>query len=414
MTDLHHHEPLPAARALDKRQQWRLLAFAAAAIALVFVVSAILRRAAAPTQEAEPAAARGTFRATPEQLGQLKVMTVGDTPDDRRVDATGVISVDENHSTPVLLPYAGQVSDVYVQAGQHVAQGQPLLRIASPDVVEARNALATASAQRDTASAQLKIATDTAARQQAIYQTAGGALKDFRQSQSEVVVAQAALASADAALGAARGKLALFGQSGAQAGGEGLATQSIYRSPVAGTVVGRDVAPGQYVGAGGDKPVMTVADLSRVWLIAQLAESDAAAVHVGDRVQVVTPAYPGRVFDARIDNIAAQLDPATHRLPVRATVANPDLALKPQMFARFAIRRAADPGAAIRVPAAAVIHEGESARVWLVEANGVLRSTPVLVSDSTDATDTIASGLKRGDRIVTAGALFVNEAGSGA
>ncbi|WP_174298716.1 efflux RND transporter periplasmic adaptor subunit, partial [Sphingomonas bacterium] len=206
-------------------------------------------------------------------------------------------------------------------------------------------------------------------------------------------------------------------------GGGASSTRTTYRSPVAGTVATRDVAPGQYVGAGGDKPVMTIADLSRVWLIAQLAESDAASVRVGDRVRVVTPAYPGRAFDARIDNIAAQLDPATHRLPVRATVANPDLALKPQMFARFAIRRAAsgDGGGreggreeTIRVPSAAVVHEGDSARVWVVGRNGLLHSQPVQVSDSTDATDTIASGLKRGDRIVTAGALFVNEAGSGA
>ncbi len=411
MTDLHHLEPLPAARTIDRRRQWQLLGLAAVAIGLVFLVSAASRWFATPAQETTASTPPGTFRVTPDQLRQLKTMTVGETLDDRQVNATGTISVDEDHSTPVLLPFAGQVAQVYVQAGQHVAQGQPLLQIASPDVVEARNALAAANAQRVTAAAQLQIAADNAARQQAIYQTAGGALKDTRQSQSDLVAARSVLATADSGLAAARDKLALFGQSG---GGNPLSTQSTYRSPVSGTVASRDVAPGQYVGAGGDKPVMTIADLSRVWLIAQLAESDTAAVHVGDRVQVTTPAYPGRSFEARIDNIAAQLDPATHRLPVRATVANPDGALKPQMFASFAIRRAAEMGSAIRVPSAAVVHEGDSARVWVVGANGLLRSQPVQVSDSTDTTDTIASGLQRGDRIVTAGALFVNEAGSGA
>ena len=413
MTDLHHTEPLPPARSLDRRQQVRLLAGVAAAIVLVFLAVALSHRGGETTTDTAPPAAAGSFRPTGDQLRQLKTMTVGESPDDRQVDATGVISVDENHSTPVLLPYSGQVAEVYVQAGQRVVQGQPLLRIASADVVEARNALSTAAAQRATAAAQLRIATDNAARQQAIYQTAGGALKAFRQSQSDLVAAQAALASADAALAAARDKLTLFGQSGGGTG-NALSIQTTYRSPVGGTVATRDVAPGQYVGAGGDKPVMTIADLGHVWLIAQLAESDAAAVHVGDRVQVRTPAYPGRVFDAQIDNIAAQLDPATHRLPVRATVVNPDLALKPQMFASFAIRRAADPGDAIRVPSAAVVHEGDSARVWVLGTDGLLRSRAVQVSDSTDTTDTIASGLRRGERIVTAGALFVNEAGSGA
>jgi cobalt-zinc-cadmium efflux system membrane fusion protein len=415
MTDVHHPAPLPPARTLDRRRQWQLLALVGAGIAIVFLVATLGHWAAVPKTEAAPTAPPGTFRPTPDQLRQLKTMTVGTSLDDRQVDATGTISVDEDHSTPVLLPFAGQVAQVFVQAGQHVAQGQPLLAIASPDVVEARNALAAAQAGRATASAQLQIATDAAARQQAIYQTAGGALKDYRQSQSDLVAARSVLASADSAFAAARDKLALFGQSG---GGDPMSTRSIFRSPVTGTVATRDVAPGQYVGAGGDKPVMTVADLSRVWLIAQLAESDSAAVHVGDRVQVTTPAYPGRTFDARIANIAAQLDPATHRLPVRATVANPDGALKPQMFASFAIRRATDMsgngGAAIRVPSAAVVHEGDSARVWVLGANGLLHAQPVQVSDSTDTTDTIAAGLKRGDRIVTAGALFVNEAGSGA
>ncbi|MGI4730327.1 MAG: efflux RND transporter periplasmic adaptor subunit [Janthinobacterium lividum] len=411
MTDLHHPQPLPPARTLDRRRQWLLLAVAAGALIVSLLVSALGRWTSAPAHETAAAIPPGTFRATPDQLRQLQTMTVGDSADDRRVNATGIISVDEDHSTPVLLPYSGQVAQVYVHAGERVAAGQPLLAIASPDVVEARNALAAAQAQRATAAAQLKIATDASARQQAIYQTAGGALKDYRQSQSDLVAAQSVLASATSALAAAQDKLALFGQ-----GGGTMSTRSVYRSPVAGTVATRDVAPGQYVGAGGDKPVMTIADLSRVWLIAQLAETDAAAVHVGDRVRVTTPAYPGREFDARIDNVAAQLDPATHRLPVRATVANPDGALKPQMFASFAISRATASSAdasAIRVPSAAVIHEGDSARVWLIGANGVLRAQPVQVSDSTDTTDTIASGLKRGDRIVTAGALFVNEAGSG-
>ncbi|WP_447407629.1 efflux RND transporter periplasmic adaptor subunit, partial [Clostridium perfringens] len=84
----------------------------------------------------------------------------------------------------------------------------------------------------------------------------------------------------------------------------------------------------------------------------QVAESDASDVHVGDAVTVTTPALPGRTFYATIDLVGAALDPQTHRLPVRASIANPDGALKPQMFASFAIRSRRQ-GEAIRVPAAA-------------------------------------------------------------
>ncbi len=419
MTDIHPAHPLPAARALGRAQQRRVLLIAAASIVVLLLAGRAWHWIAPPSDTPAAALPAGTFQATPEQLAQMKVETVGDGIAGSHVDATGTISVDEDHSTPVLLPYSGQVAEVFVQAGQHVVRGQPLLKIASPDFVEARNTLAATAAARATAAAQLKIATDNAARQQAIYQTAGGALKDYRQAQSDAVTAQSALRSTDAALTAARDKLALFGKDPDEVGrlqaggGAASSTKTLYRSPVSGVVATRDVAPGQYVGAGGDKPVMTIADFGHVWLIAQLPEGDAASVHVGDPVEVTTPAYPGRTFHAVIDNVAAALDPATHRLPVRATVANPGEALKPQMFASFQIARAAAPGAALLVPAAAVIHEGDTARVWVLGPNRLLHAQTVTIAGDSEGMEAIAGGLRRGDRIVTAGALFVNEAGSG-
>jgi cobalt-zinc-cadmium efflux system membrane fusion protein len=213
--------------------------------------------------------------------------------------------------------------------------------------------------------------------------------------------------STSAAAQAARERLAILGN---PAGGS---MKSVFRAPVSGTIATRDVAPGQYVTAGGSSPLVTISDLSRVWLVAQVSENDAPSVRVGDTVQVTTPAYPGRVFNATIDNVSPELDATTHRLPVRATVANPDLALKPQMFASFAIRRHTA-GSALLVPSTAVIHEGDSARVWVVGRKGLLWTRLVTVGDSSNGFDTITKGLKPGERIVTTGAIFVNEAGLGA
>ncbi|WP_174291783.1 efflux RND transporter periplasmic adaptor subunit [Sphingomonas bacterium] len=403
--------PLPPARTLDRRRQLRLIGIAALVMLGLWLLVAAVRHLAAAPAPAEATLPAGTFRATPEQLTTMKVEAVRSGEAAGLVQATGTISVDEERSTPVLLPFSGQVAEVLVAAGQSVAKGQPLLRLASADYNNARNALAGAQAQQQTAQAQLKIARDNAARQEAVYRTAGGALKDYRQAQSDLVAAQGQAATAASAAATARGQLALLG------GTQTSATLASYLSPVSGIVVARNVAPGQYVGAGGDKPLMTVADLSSVWLIAQLPESDAAAVKVGDPVTVTTPAYPGRSFRATIDNVGAALDPATHRLPVRASVANPGAALKPQMFASFAIQRIAPAGrgsaSGILVPSQAVVHEGDGARVWLSLGNGLLRAQAVTVSDSADGTDTVTAGLKPGDRIVTAGALFVNQAGLG-
>lgn len=410
---------LPHAPTFARARQVRILLIVAIVVIALVVLFKVVSWLDTPVEQSTPALPAGTFRPTPLQLSELRIEHIGSGEDPAGVSATGLISVDEEHSTPLVLPYAGQVQQVLVQAGQHVTQGQPILRIASPDFVDARNALFSAAAQHATAVAQLKTAQETETRQAAIFATAGGARKDVRQSESDLVAAQSSLRSADAALGAARDKLSLLGKSPdevrrLEAAGEvaGIYSLTTFHAPVSGTIASRNVAPGQYVTAGGDKPIATIADLSRVWLVAQVAETDAARVHLGDPVEVTTPAYPGRIFHATLDNIAASLDPDTHRLPVRATVSNPDEALKPEMFATFTIRRPGEQEALL-VPSAAVIHEGDSARVWVAGPDGLLRVRPVVIGDSANGMDRIVSGLSRGERIVTAGAIFVNEAGLG-
>lgn len=408
MSDATISPSLPAATILSNRRQLRLLGLAAGAAVLLYILIAIVSHFMQPAPIAEEKTPEGAFRPTPAQMKQLATQTVGTGADPMAVLATGIIAVNGDHSTPVLLPVSGQIGDVYVQAGQHVAQGQPLFTISSTDIVEARNTMLSAAAQRATAAAQLQTATQNEARQKAIFQTAGGAEKDYRQAQADLVAAQSNMRAADAAAAAARDRMALLGSSSG-----GTSMKIVYRSPVAGTIASRDVAPGQYVTAGGSTPLMTISDLSRVWLVAQVSENDASSVRVGDTVQVTTPAFPGRVFNATIDNVSPELDPVTHRLPVRATVANPDESLKPQMFASFAIRRRAV-GSTILVPSLAVIHEGDSARVWVLGRNGLLWTRLVKVGDSANGYDTIVSGLKPGERIITSGAIFVNEAGLGA
>jgi cobalt-zinc-cadmium efflux system membrane fusion protein len=185
------------------------------------------------------------------------------------------------------------------------------------------------------------------------------------------------------------------------------------RAPISGVVATRAVSAGQFVQVGGSQPAFVIADLSRVWLIAQVAESDATRVKVGDHVNVTTNAWPGRVFDAVIDNVGAQLDPVTHRLPVRATIANADGALKPQMFASFTIKAPSSTPGALAVPAVAVINEGDTARVWVYLGKGRVKAQNVTVGESHDGYVTITSGIAPGTRIITDGALFVNEAGLG-
>ncbi|NYD92258.1 cobalt-zinc-cadmium efflux system membrane fusion protein [Sphingomonas melonis] len=414
-----HPEPLAPATTLSRSAQWRWLAIVAVVLAGVVLLVMLIGRLTHHEETPPPPPPPGTFRPSKEQMATLSTMRVGMGAADARTLASGAITVDGDHSTPVLMPYTGQVVRVLVDAGQRVTQGQPLLLVRTSDFVDARNALFAAHAAYQNAQAQLATATRTAERQKLIYETAGGAQKDYQQAQTDLAAAQATARTAAAALGAARDKLAVLGKSAGEirrleGAGEvsGIHDVTTLHAPISGLVAARDVSPGQYVSQGGDKPVMTITDPSRVWLVAQVAESDAEAIHVGDSATVTTPALPGRRFQARIDLVGAALDPQTHRLPVRAAIANPDGALKPQMFASFQIHRA-QTGNAIRVPAAAVIHEGDQARVWVVRPDGLLVARDVVAGDAQDGQIVINKGLTPGERIVTAGALFVNEAGIG-
>ena len=401
---------------MSTRRQFFLLAIV---VVIAALLSVLAWRGRQPHTDAvaPPADPPGTFRPTPGQLKSMTIEPVGSSALGALTAATGAIAADGDQSTPVFLPYSGQVARVLVDAGQVVAKGQPLLVVRTGDFVDARSALLSAQAGYQAAQAQLANARRGAERQQQLTQTAGGSQKDEQQAQTDLASAQEQERTADATLSAAREKLAILGgntTATAVAPNAGEREDATLRAPIGGVIATRNVSPGQYVDAGGDSPLLTITNASRVWLLAQLPESAAGAVRVGDSVEMTTPAWPGRVFHARVDMVGAQLDATTHRLPVRATIANPDGALKPQMFASFSIRRAALAGAGrIDVPAVAVIHEGDSARVWVLRPDGLLAARAVKTGDQQGQQVEITSGLQAGEKIVTAGALFVNEAGLG-
>lgn len=400
---------LPEARRLTMRSQGLLVGAIVVAVVAILVLAMVVKTALTPKPVPDTPVPPGAFRPTQQQLAQMQFATVQGGANVELVRASGSIQADGDHNTPIVLPFSGQVLQVLVEPGQRVTRGQPLLRIASPELIDARNTLLSASAQRASAAEALRIAQGNVARQKAIYETAGGAMKDYLQAQADFVAAQSAARQAESAQRAAQDRLALFGKTE----GVGTSAYTVYRAPVSGIIADRNVAPGQFLSSGNATPVMTITDPARVWLVAQLAESEAASIRVGDQVVVTTPALPGREFTATVDNVAAGLDPTTHRLPVRATIANPGGELKPQMFASFTIRRPVDSGKGVLVPAVAVIHEGDTTRVWVKAKDGLIYGRQVQIGETDGGLTRVLSGLNPGDRIVAKGALFVNEAGLG-
>lgn len=400
-------KPSPLGQFTHKQQ----LAFVAGLCGLALGVAGVVSvwTIGRPKPAAAAATEAGVFRPTREQWQSLSVTAVQVRAFDALAIAEGHIEVDAEKTTPVISPFTGRVLDVLAVAGQKVDRHTPLFTVAAAEVVQGRSDLATALAGLDTAQAQLKLARETEVRQGELYRNAGGALKDWRQAQSDAISAEGQARAAEAAVAAARGRLAILGQGDRDSDKTASPRAAVVHAPAAGTVIQRSLAPGQNITSGGDA-LFSISDLSTVWLTAQVRESDTAKVRLGAAVSVTTPAYPGRVFTAKVVYIAPTLDPDTHRLPVRAAIANPGGALKPQMFARFRI----DSGVAARslaAPEAAVIRDGDTARVWVASDDGVLHLRPVETGAEQDGLVQITQGLKPGDKVVTRGALFVDQAG---
>jgi len=363
------------------------------------------------------------FKPTTQQWAVMKIAPISDMVFQPARAAEGKIALDDDLTTQVFSPYSGRVTKLFAQAGDTVKAGDKLMAVEAAEFVQAQNDLISAIATLNTAKAQLKLAQTNEKRQHDLFTANGGSLRDWQQSQVDLATAQGGLQSAEIALGAVRGRLHILGKSDAEiaaleASPDALkfSPEALVLAPIGGTITQRQVGPGQYIVSqanSGSTPAFTIGDLSKVWLVANVREVDAPLIHRGDPVEVTVPAFPGRVFKAKITYVGASIDPNTHRLPVRAEVENEDGALKPEMFAGFRILTGAQrtaPG----VPEDAVVYEGDSAHVWLANPKDrtiELRTIkPGLISDGMVE---VLDGLKPGDQIVTSGALFIDRAARG-
>lgn len=406
-------------RALAGRSQLVILLAAALAVLVLFRLSeypAGDRRGR--ERPVDPPAAPGTFRPSAQEWAGLKLAVVRAATFQPEVVAEGHIAIDADRTTPVFPPYSGRVVEILAKSGQSVARGAPLMAVEAPSLVKRENDLIAAVAALGTARAKLALAQAAERRTHALYLAKGAALKDWQQKQADLIAAQNKLRAAEIALAAARNRLRLLGLADSQVAAiENAPTARLdpvgqVRAPIGGIVTERRVGLGEYIKSGGSKPVYTIGDLSTVWLVAQVRESDAARVRVGEPVAVRVLAYPGRVFRARLSWVAPAIDPKTHRLPVRADVGNPDGALKPRMFARFHIAT----GPARRrpaVPEEAIVQRGARARVWVAGPHGTLAVRTIRTGAVRRGMVEVLSGLTAGERVISGGSLFIDRAARG-
>lgn len=328
----------------------------------------------------------------------------------------GKISIDEDRSTQVFSPYTGRVTKLLVRSGDQVEQGQPLFTIEAADSVQAQNDFITALTATNKAQSALDLAQTQDKRTKDLYEGKAAPLKDYQQSQATLVQAQNDMRSAQSALEAARNRLKILGLSedaitSFQDRGR-INPEVTVVAPIAGTVVQRKVGPGQYISSGASDPVFVIGDLSTVWLIGYVRETETAQVSVGQNIAFTVLSAPDRVRNAKINYVAAAIDPATRRLNIHATVDNADGSLKPEMFANVTIYSGSD-HPAVAVPKQALIYEGNQARLWVARDDRTIELRQVKIGLPSGNLIEVKDNLSAGEQVVTKGSLFIDRAASG-
>ncbi|MDD5057670.1 MAG: efflux RND transporter periplasmic adaptor subunit [Sideroxydans sp.] len=283
----------------------------------------------------------------------------------RTLRVTGRIEINERHTYAISPKFDGWVERLYVNTtGQAVSKGQPLFEVYSPELV---------SAQREHALALQGLAS---------LEDAGA---DAQASMQQLADASAArLKNWDIADAAKQGD---------------ASSRVTFRAPVNGVVLDKKAVQGMRFMSG--ETLYQIADLSSLWVIAEVNEQDIAQVRIGSKSQVTVDAYPGRTFDGKVDFIYPTLNNATRTVQVRIEILNPKGMLKPAMFANAQINTG-NSGKVLAVPSSAVIDSGTRQVVLVRLAEGRFEPRAVTLGSRSDDYVEVLSGVADGEQVVTA------------
>jgi membrane fusion protein, heavy metal efflux system len=307
----------------------------------------------------------------------------------RSLTLPAMVEADPARTVKVLPPVTGRVIELKVQLGSRVAQGDVLAIIDSSDLGQALS-------DDEKARAALKLTKQALDRLLVLEKTSAIAVKDREQAQSDYAQAESEYVRTQA-------RLHTIGVSADKKSDTRLLP---LKAPVAGSIIDLEIGQGSFLNDV-TAPVMTIADLATVWVTGNVAEKDTALVAVGQSVDVVFTAYPNEVFKGRTVFVSDVLDPDTRRSKVRLEFANPNLRLKPNMFANatFLARLQSVPV----VPTTALLLRNESDQVFVEVEPWVFEPRTVDVAFQQGDQAIVAHGLKAGDRVIVKGGVLLND-----
>jgi membrane fusion protein, heavy metal efflux system len=333
-----------------------------------------------------------------KQLQSVKVEPVGEFTFPIEKSAVGSIDFNEDMTVQVFTPYQGKIVDLFGKVGDEVKKGQTLFTIDSPDLLAAEANLISAAGV-------LELTTKALERFKILYETRAIAQVVLEQSVSDQQTAEGALRTA-------RDAVRIFGKTDAEVDqiikNRKADPTLIVPSPITGRITARNGQPGLLVQPGNAPGVYSVADISTMWMLANVAESDVSSIYVGQEVKVSLLSFPGKLFEGRISTVTSMVDPNSHRMLVRSDIDDPQHQLRSGMFATFMIRTG-DPVRSPAVPLSGLVREGDGTNtVWVTTDRRRFTQRTVTVGNRKDGFRQILSGLKPGELVATDGAIFLS------
>jgi cobalt-zinc-cadmium efflux system membrane fusion protein len=378
-----------------------------AVVAIAVIAAGCGEGAGAPAAAARtnaPMAEPGvvTIAAGSPQLALLRVGAVQAADVSQNdVVAPARVVIDPNRIARVLLPVPGRIVDVTVKLGDQVEQGQPVVAVESPEADAAAGAARQADAAERQAEATLVKAEADYQRSRELLEHGAVAQKDVLAVQNDRAQALAALETARVGREQARRRLEMLGLAAS-----GFRQRVLVRAPISGKVLEVGVAAGEYRNDT-SAALMTVAELSRVWVSAEVPEPDIRFVRPGHTAAISLIAFPGRTFTGRVARIADVVDPQTRTVKVHSELANADGQLRPDMFGTV---RYAGPSQRVPVvPLAAVVQQYGRPVVFVERGAGAFERRQVDVGPRVGEGIAIVRGVAPGERVVVDGAVLLKD-----
>lgn len=318
---------------------------------------------------------------------KIKIEEVSIEPFIKEVITSGTVQAIPTQFAYIAPPFSGRVVKSYVRLGQHVEVNTPLFEIISPDFTSAQKNFYQAQSERNLAQKNLL-------RKEDLIKNGVGSQKELEESQNILSIAEREYENSVAALRVYQTNPhnMVLGQA------------LIIRSPISGNVIDNKIVAGQYIN-NDSEPAAVVADLSKVWVVAQVKEKDIRFIHVGDNMDIHISAFPEESIKGVVYHVDNAVDEETRSIKVLSVCDNKERFLKLGMFTT--VHFLDKPADCITVSEKALLQNDNDSYVFVQKAENIFVRTPVETEAAKNGRTVITHGLNRGDKVISEGGYYL-------